>query len=84
VAALVHVLATLPVPVLTELAGGRLGQPPYLPEAADFREGKLWPVDRPGLGVTFDPAGAELVAEIMENDAPIPMYRRPDGSITNW
>jgi galactonate dehydratase len=84
VAALVHVLGTLPVPVLTELAGGRLAQPPHLPEAADFHEGKLWPVARPGLGVTFDPAGAELVAEITENDAPIPMYRRPDGSITNW
>ena len=37
-----------------------------------------------GLGVEFDPAGADLVVEITEKDAPIPMLRRPDGSITNW
>jgi L-alanine-DL-glutamate epimerase-like enolase superfamily enzyme len=84
VAALVHVLGTLPVPVLMEMAGGRLRQPPHLTEGATFHDGKLWPVDRPGLGVTFDPAGAELLSEITERHAPIPMYRRPDGSITNW
>jgi len=55
-----------------------------LSEGVDFKDGKLWPVDRPGLGVSFDPAGAELVQTISERSAPIPMYYRPDGSITNW
>ncbi len=37
-----------------------------------------------GLGVEFDPSKADLVAEITEQDRPITLYRRPDGSITNW
>jgi len=72
------------VPAVMELGGGVYELPAHLKQAADFHDGKLWPVDRPGLGVEFDPAGAELVGEIVEKDAPIPMLRRPDGSITNW
>jgi L-alanine-DL-glutamate epimerase-like enolase superfamily enzyme len=84
-AALVHVLCTLPVPVLTEIAGASApGALPYLVQGCDFRDGKLWPVARPGLGVEFDPAGAELIAEITEHFAPVPLFRRPDGSFTNW
>ncbi len=52
--------------------------------AYDFRAGKLYPKDKPGLGVEFDPSKADLVAEITEQDRPITLYRRPDGSITNW
>ena len=29
-------------------------------------------------------AYADLLAEITERSAPIPIYRRPDGSLTNW
>ena len=83
-AALVHVLCSQPSPVLVEIAGASPKQPPHLPEGCFFRDGKLWPAERPGLGVSFDPAGADLVAEITEHNAPIPMYSRPDGSITNW
>lgn len=83
-AALVHVLCALPVPALMEIAGAAPKAPPHLLQAAVFRDGKLWPQSDPGLGVIFDPSGAELVSEINEHNAPIPMFHRPDGSITNW
>ena len=83
-AALVHVLAAMPAPALMEIAGDSPRQPAHLSKAAVFHEGRLWPQALPGLGVEFDPAGAELVAEISEHAAPIPMFHRPDGSITNW
>ena len=83
-AALAHVLLTLPVPVCMEIGGSAPQQPAYLTQGCVFHEGKLWPVDRPGLGVEFDPDGADLVTEISEHHAPIPMYQRPDGSFTNW
>ena len=57
---------------------------PHLPEKYDFRNGKLWPNRRPGLGVTLDPKPLELQAEITERSRPIPMLERPDGSFTNW
>ena len=83
-AALVHVICSQPVPALMEIAGAAPKQPPHLTRGVTFRDGKLFPEARPGLGVEFDPSGAELVSEITERDAPIPMYRRPDGSYTNW
>lgn len=84
VAALVHVLASQPVPALMEIGGAGPREEPHLAQAANFRDCKLWPADRPGLGVEFVPSGAELVSEITDRSMPIPMYRRPDGSITNW
>lgn len=84
VAALVNVMITLPVPVMQEVVGTGPKQPPHLAEGLSFRDGKLYPVERPGLGVTFDPTGAELVRTISAHNAPIPMYHRADGSITNW
>ena len=42
------------------------------------------PLDRPGLGVTFDEKQLPLLAEITEAAQPTPIYRRPDGSMTNW
>lgn len=83
-AALVHVLSSLPVPVLMEIAGNEPKQPAHLPVGCSFKDGKLWAQDAPGLGVEFDPNGTELVAEISKHFAPIPTYRRPDGSYTNW
>jgi galactonate dehydratase len=83
-AALVHVLCSQPSPALVEIAGASPRQPPHLTEGCIFHSGKLWPAQRPGLGVSFDPEGADLLAEITEHDAPIPRYYRPDGSITNW
>ena len=84
VAALVHVMGSQPVPALMEIGGAAPKLPAHLKQASTFRDGKLWPVDLPGLGVEFDPSGADLISEITERSAPIPMYRRPDGSITNW
>ncbi len=61
-----------------------LGNHPHLPECYDFRNGKMWPNQRPGLGVTLDTKPLKLAAEITEPARPIPMLRRPDGSYTNW
>jgi hypothetical protein len=57
---------------------------PHLPECYDFRNGKMWPNRRPGLGVTLDTKPLKLMAEVTEHAQPIPLLRRPDGSITNW
>ncbi len=83
-AALVHVLCAQPVPALMEILGAAPHLPPHLTQGCQFRAGKLWPVAEPGLGVVFEPAGAELVATISEHFAPVPQFRRPDGSFTNW
>ncbi len=83
-AALVHVLGAVSVPVAMEVTGAGPRLPEHLTSGAEFRDGKLWPVSRSGLGVEFDPAGAELAAEVTERYTPIPQFRRPDGSYTNW
>ncbi len=83
-AALVHALCALPLPALVEIAGPAPKLPPHLKQASTFRDGKLWPEARPGLGVDFDPSTAELLREISEHRLPIPTYRRPDGSLHNW
>ena len=63
------------------LAGRKL---PHLPEWADFKDGKLWPNKRPGLGVTLDRKQLKLVAEVTKPGPPRTTYTRPDGSMTNW
>lgn len=83
-AALVHCCAAFSGPVLMEMLGAGPREVPHLPQHFDFRNGKLWPNRRPGLGVTFDPKPLAVVAEITERSRPIPLYRRRDGSITNW
>jgi len=54
------------------------------PRCFDFRNGKLWPNERPGLGVEFDASQLTEITAVSEYAAPMPIYRRPDGSITNW
>jgi L-alanine-DL-glutamate epimerase-like enolase superfamily enzyme len=83
-AALVHACSTFSGPVLMEMLGEGPGRIPHLPECYEFRKGKMWPNRRPGLGVTLDTQPLHLVAEITERKRPIPMFYRPDGSITNW
>ena len=83
-AALVHTCAALPIPVMMELVGAGPRERPHLGQAVLFRNGKLWPNARPGLGVEFQEQGVELVADIDTHYAPIPQLRRPDGSYTNW
>lgn len=84
VAALVHVLGVFPGPVMQELTGKGDREIDYLPQKYDFKNGKLWPNDRPGLGVEVETDRMELLLEVTEHRQPTPLYRRPDGSITNW
>ena len=83
-AALVNSLGTFSGPVLMEYNyGGRTLS--YLPECLDFKNGKLYPNERPGLGVTVDLTQCKLIKEITEPvTARAQTYFRPDGSITNW
>jgi L-alanine-DL-glutamate epimerase-like enolase superfamily enzyme len=83
-AALVHCLGTFSGPVLMEYNfQGKAFD--YLPECLDFKNGKLYPNQRPGLGVTLDVKPLKLLAEITEpNNNRAQLYFRPDGSITNW
>jgi len=81
-AALANCLAPYPGPVLLEYNYG--GRPiDYLPECLDFKQGKLYTNERPGLGVTLD---LKTVQQIGEVTAPISrqVYKRPDGSLTHW
>jgi len=83
-AALVNTLGTFSGPVLMEYnyQGRTL---PHLPVCLDFKNGKLYPNDRPGLGVELDMKQLKLVTEITEPiTARAQTYFRPDGSITNW
>jgi L-alanine-DL-glutamate epimerase-like enolase superfamily enzyme len=84
VAALVHVLSAVSGPVLMEISGAAPKLGPHIAQAADFRNGKLWPRAAPGLGVELNVRAMQLVAEFTERKAPIPSFRRPDGSFTNW
>jgi L-alanine-DL-glutamate epimerase-like enolase superfamily enzyme len=57
----------------------------YLPQCLDFKDGKLFPNQRPGLGVEVDFKQLTQIAEITEPvTARAQTYFRPDGSITNW
>src|SRR5580692_10339273 len=83
-AALVNSLGTFSGPVLMEynFQGKTF---PHLPVVLDFKNGKLYPNDRPGLGVELDMKQLKPVTEITQpvtNRAQT--YFRPDGSITNW
>ena len=83
-AALVNCCAVFPGPVLMEMRGAGPLPAPYLSNSFDFRDGKLWPNLRPGLGVDFNPAGLKLLVEADKPGQPAPQRRRPDGSFTNW
>jgi len=83
-AALVNTLSTFSGPVLMEynFQGRTL---PHLPVCLDFKNGKLYPNERPGLGVELDMKQLTQIAEITEPvTARAQTYFRPDGSITNW
>jgi len=82
-AALVHTCGTFSGPVIFERGGGP-GNLPYLPQSFEFKQGKVWPNQRPGLGVEFEPNGTQMIAEIVKPSRPISTFFRPDGSLTNW
>jgi hypothetical protein len=81
---MVHCCAAFPGPALMEMVQGGTREWPYLKTAYDFRNGKLWPNDRPGVGVEVDTSRLQPVGTYTERYAAIPMLRRPDGSYTNW
>lgn len=83
-AALVHVATVFPGPVLMEMTGAGPKDVPYLPRHFEFRDGKMWPNERPGLGVEFDAKRLPVALEVTARNQPIRLYRRPDGSMTNW
>ena len=81
-AGLVNCLSTFAGPVLMEYNYG--GRPiDYLPECLDFKNGKAYTNQRPGLGVT---AEMKLLTQIGEVTEPgrRNVFRRPDGSLTHW
>jgi galactonate dehydratase len=83
-AALVNSLGTYSGPLLMEygFSGRTL---PHLPVCLDYKEGKLYPNDRPGLGVEVDLSKCTQVLEVTQFDTNrVQTYFRPDGSITNW
>jgi len=80
-AAEVHVAAATDVPFLLQVGGS--GTRPYLPQCYDFRQGKVYVNERPGLGVEFDPKEATLITEVTKPGSLGGMLR-PDGSYTNW
>lgn len=53
---------------------------PYLPEFLECRNGKVWPNDRPALGVTVDERQLVFVEAVTEG-APAATQRRLDGSL---
>jgi galactonate dehydratase len=83
-AALVHCCGAFSGPVMMEMLGAGGAKEPHLPVCYDFKNGKMWPNTRPGLGIELDTKPLELVAEITEPLRPIPIFHRPDGSFTNW
>lgn len=83
-AALVNSLGTFSGPLLMEYNfKGRSF--PHLPVCLDFKNGKLYPNDRPGLGVEVDFKPLTLISEVTKPvTSRAQTYFRPDGSITNW
>ena len=75
-----HVLTAFPGQVLMEFIRGAQA---YLPEFLELRDGKIWPNDRPGLGVTVDEKAMTFVEEMTQGFNGV-THRRPDGSLTHW
>ena len=81
-AALVNCLSTFSGPVMMEYNFG--GRPiDYLPECLDFKDGKAYMNQRPGLGVTMDMTKVKQIGEVTQPGRQN-IFRRPDGSLTHW
>ncbi len=83
-AALVHCLTACSIPALMEILGDGSRTWPHLPRAYDFKDGKMWPNARPGLGVEVDVGKLTKIAEYNVYRAGMPLNHRPDGSYTQW
>jgi galactonate dehydratase len=81
-AALVNCLSTFSGPVMLEYNfGGRTFD--YLPESFEFRNGKMYTNQRPGLGVTADLKLLTMIGEVTQPGRRN-VFKRPDGSLTHW
>lgn len=83
-AALVHCLTATSIIALMEMLGDGTRSWPYLPKVYDFKDGKLWPNDRAGLGVEVDPSKLTQLGHYNTYRAGMLLDVRPDGSFTNW
>ncbi len=77
-----HTMMAFPGQVLMEFNLGER-KPDYLPEYFECRNGKVWPNDRPGLGVTVDEKQLVFVEEFTTGARGVTL-RRPDGSPSHW
>jgi L-alanine-DL-glutamate epimerase-like enolase superfamily enzyme len=83
-AALVHCLTASSGIALMEMLGDGSRTYPHLPQMYDFRDGKMWPNDRPGLGVEIDYDALTQIGEYDTYRAGMLINQRPDGSFMNW
>lgn len=77
-----HTMMAFPGQVLMEYNQGQRPVP-YMPQFLECRDGKVWPNERPGLGVSIDESRLTPVGEITEGAAGA-TRRRPDGSLVHW
>ena len=83
-AALVNCLTATSTTALMEMLGDGSRTWPYLTKGYDFKDGKLWPNDRPGLGLAVDTGRLTQIGNYNTYRAGMLMNQRPDGSFTNW
>jgi galactonate dehydratase len=77
-----HTMMAFPGQVLMEYNQGERPVP-YMPEFLECRNGKVWPNDRPGLGVSIDEKALTFVEQMTEGVEGV-THRRLDGSLTHW
>jgi galactonate dehydratase len=77
-----HTMMAYPGQVLMEYNQGERPVP-YMPEFLECRDGKVWPNERPGLGVSVDESVLTFIEEMTEGANGVTL-RRPDGSLTHW
>ena len=81
-AAIVHTLGPFSGPVIVEI-GSNTSLPSHIAEGLDFKAGKCWPNDRPGLGVTLEMSQLTQIGEVTVEGYKL-YYFRKDGSLTHW
>ncbi len=81
-AAIVHTLGPFSGPVIVEI-GSNTKLPSHIKEGLDFKAGKCWPNDRPGLGVTLEMSQLTQIGEVTAEGNKL-YYFRKDGSLTHW
>jgi L-alanine-DL-glutamate epimerase-like enolase superfamily enzyme len=77
-----HTMMAFPGQVLMEYNQGERPVP-YMPEFLECRNGKVWPNERPGLGVSVDETVLTFIEEMTEGAVGV-THRRPDGSLSHW